>query len=536
MTRLKDINWPHTKLQWFILLAPLIIILLYVLIASYRLRFPGVQYDEALYVNAALGGVDQTTFLTKTFHGLPVLLMPYIGALKSYIFFPVFALFGVSAITMRLPAILLSAVGLYILYRLLRDQISVWASLCILALTALDASYIMFTRLDNGPVVLDFLLKIVGIFLLLRFLRSQRLWPLAGFWVIMLLGVFNKLNFIWDVNALVGGFVLIYGLGLWRKIKRGELWWIVSLSTAGYLFCVGYYLYISKAYHLPNSLGFVGWNTIKNNLVPVITGSWFYNYALSPSKIGTTWIFWFMLTMITAGILCLLKLCKNHKAFNIRLVQFFGFIVVSLFLLLAQIFMTRQATAGWHYFSVYPLFETAFVLSLFLLARTVWPKQQQLVTFSVVAIVGACCFYQLYIYRFYAAAYNKPANSVIWSAAIYSLADFTRSHPKAQFISLDWGTQTQLTGFDPVKYKFYEVLGPIVVDNSAQNDHDFQIYITSKPGAYYITHTPGKAIFPDTSKQFFALAQEHGYQPQLVKTITDGAQPIFELYQLHHQQ
>jgi len=47
---------------------------------------PGCHYDELLFGNAALGVVDPHSFLYRTIAGVPVLLMPYVGALKAYIF------------------------------------------------------------------------------------------------------------------------------------------------------------------------------------------------------------------------------------------------------------------------------------------------------------------------------------------------------------------------------------------------------------------------------------------------------------------
>jgi hypothetical protein len=55
-----------------------------------RLSRPGCQYDELLFGNAALGVVDPHSFLHRTVVGVPVLLMPYIGALKAYLYYPIF--------------------------------------------------------------------------------------------------------------------------------------------------------------------------------------------------------------------------------------------------------------------------------------------------------------------------------------------------------------------------------------------------------------------------------------------------------------
>src|SRR5438128_4307757 len=45
---------------------------------------PGLQYDETLFVNAALGGRhDYRAFIYDRLLGVPTMLMPYIGALKA---------------------------------------------------------------------------------------------------------------------------------------------------------------------------------------------------------------------------------------------------------------------------------------------------------------------------------------------------------------------------------------------------------------------------------------------------------------------
>ena len=176
--------------------APFAIIGLFIGIAALRLNFPAVHYDEALYVNAALGGVDNTTFMTKTVGPFPVLLMPYIGALKSYLYMPIFYVFGVHPVSMRLPSLIFMGVGLYVLYALLQKRLGRMLALGTLLATATSASFIIFSRLDFGPVVLDFVLKVIGLLLLLRFVEKRRLSLLIPFWGVMFLGVFNTSIFL----------------------------------------------------------------------------------------------------------------------------------------------------------------------------------------------------------------------------------------------------------------------------------------------------------------------------------------------------
>ncbi|HEX7963147.1 MAG TPA: glycosyltransferase family 39 protein, partial [Candidatus Saccharimonadales bacterium] len=466
--------------------------------------------------------------------GIPVLLMPYIGALKAYIFYPIFKVFGVSAVSMRLPDILLAAGGLYALYRLASAEVGKRLSLAIVLLTGLDASFIMFTRLDNGPVVLDFLLKMLGMFALLRFVRARKLLWLAGFWLVMLLGTFNKLNFIWDVNALAGAFVVAYGLFMWRKTNRAQRLRALLISIAGYGLNVGYYLYINKTYHLGSKLGFVGWRTIYNNLADLVQGGWFYHYAFAQTSIGSVHVFWIMLIAMAAGVLCLARVVRMRNEFDPRFVRFFVFAAAAGVLLLGQIAITPQATAGWHYFSVYPLFGVTFTLALYLICRVAVPQWRRFAYMATAAAVGLLCVYQLGVYRQYVAAYNRPPGKLIWSTAIYQLTDYAKVH-RGPFVSMDWGTQTQLLGFDPVPGKYVEMFGPLLVNDPAQSEFDFQKYIVSEPGALYVTHAAGERIIPDVTTQFFDLAAAHGYRLTLVKTIYDGNRPVFEIYSLQQK-
>src|SRR4029453_11005056 len=64
------------------------------------LEQPGLEYDETIFVNAALGDIDGTFVeWSIPFFGrrLPVMLMTYVGALKSWLYAPVFAVAGTGA-------------------------------------------------------------------------------------------------------------------------------------------------------------------------------------------------------------------------------------------------------------------------------------------------------------------------------------------------------------------------------------------------------------------------------------------------------
>src|SRR5689334_8761588 len=173
----------------------------FALTAATRIALPGLYYDEVLFVNAATGGVSDS-FVGKRILGVPVMLMSYIGALKAYIYAPIFALFGVSPATVRLPAICISLLTLAIAFHVARVTFSPLASALLVAVMGLDPTFIFLTKLDFGPIVLMMFLKLLSLLFFFRALRAGT----AGYvWLLVLcctLGLYDKLNFIWFILAL----------------------------------------------------------------------------------------------------------------------------------------------------------------------------------------------------------------------------------------------------------------------------------------------------------------------------------------------
>src|SRR6266581_1828643 len=103
----------------------------FIFLASYRIELPGLYYDEVAFVNAAQGAPDNT-FIYMRLGPVPLLVFPFIGALKAWIYTPIFRLFGVSALTIRLPVILIAAVTLLIFYQLMRAKLgAIWAAVAV---------------------------------------------------------------------------------------------------------------------------------------------------------------------------------------------------------------------------------------------------------------------------------------------------------------------------------------------------------------------------------------------------------------------
>ena len=205
-------------------------VLAYVLISLFHIRNPGLYYDESLFVNAALGAPDNDDFVSYRLFGIPLMNFPYVGALKSFVYAPIFAVFGVSLLSIRLPAVLLSAGTIVIIYLLLSRLIPRWIAAVTTAFVAVDTSFILMTRLDEGPIVLMLLLKVVAVYALIRSLQTSSWRFFALSLMLLVLGVWDKLNFIWIVAALAPASI-VYWRSLWRLWRTHTVPMTITLTV-----------------------------------------------------------------------------------------------------------------------------------------------------------------------------------------------------------------------------------------------------------------------------------------------------------------
>src|SRR5262249_6334077 len=199
---------------------------LYLALATYKIHLPGLYYDEILFVGPATG--DQP--YVKCF-GVPLLIFPYIGALKAWIYTPIFALFGVSPVTIRLPAILISCGTLALGYSLVRRTLTPGWAVAFTGACAVHPGFVFLTRADFGPIALMLFLKALCLVLLFKWLEGPKriCWSVFG---ICILGFFDKFNFIWFVLALVFSTSAIYGPEILGKLRTLPLKVLLAIATA----------------------------------------------------------------------------------------------------------------------------------------------------------------------------------------------------------------------------------------------------------------------------------------------------------------
>ncbi len=528
----------HRLPAWLALAAAFIFISL----AAYRIQLPGLYYDELAFVNAAQGGADNT-FIHMRLGSVPFLVFPYMGALKAWIYAPVFRFFGVSALTIRLPAILIGAVTLLIFFQTLRVKLgAVWATI-VVWIMAVDPVNLFPSRLDWGPTVLTHFFQAAILALWFSYRDKARPWKIVLICICAGLGFFDRFNFVWLLSAFAIGICLCYPdslQNLWVSTPRITRW--VAIIPA--LLALGVMLYLilpllvnvhhPTGAHTPNLQGkWLG-------LVYTLSGAAVARFIFeNPAGIIRFASYWLIVVDGFLALACLFLPMSNAVARENRKNGLFCFLIG--FLIFVQIVITPQAGGPHHYAMIFPwpLLTFAFLArSLYDHFRT--KKLSQVVALPLVA--AATCIFLVNIHntmRYLSHFRSNPHYTAQWSPEIYSLSHYVNEHGfKAKsIICVDWGLHTQLHALAPKKLRrrIHDDWGTF--QTLSQKDKESQTaalnQIFSEDKSLAVTFAPPKESFPDTRRNFLAaLATRPEFKSRLVKEFWFGGEKIYEMYEI----
>src|SRR6266403_161437 len=513
---------------------------IFIFLAAYRIELPGLYMDEVDFVNAARGAPDNT-MIHMRLGSLPLFIMPYLGALKAWLYVPVFHFFGVSALTIRFPAILLSAMTLLILFQLMRAKLgAVWAIIP-LWIMAVDPANLFPSRLDWGPTVLMHFFQAATFALWFSYRDEPKLWKLVLICICAGLGFFDKFNFIWLVLAFVLGVVFCYPDSLrklWTSSSRTARWAagiLLLIGLGGTLFFILPVLHLRGARLPPMSLE-AKWNGLQSTLsggavahVIFENNSWIISFVP----------FWLVVTDCYLALGCLFFLGQNAEARANRRNGFF-FLLIG-FLIFVQIVITPQAGGPHHYSMIFPLPLLAFVF----LAQ---PLYRQLATknlrrFATLLLVSAtvCVFgvnlHNLggYLARLRTSSHYSPR----WSPEIYSLSRYINEHGlEAQsVISVDWGLHNQLHALAPRKLQrrmrdYWPAFQKLGKENQERQSAKLNL-IFHEGKSLVLTFAASKETFPETRQNFLAVLASHPeLKGGLLKEFWYAGEKIYEIYEI----
>jgi 4-amino-4-deoxy-L-arabinose transferase-like glycosyltransferase len=540
----------------------LIPIAVYLFFSLSSLDLPGLHYDEVLFANAALGNIDGSFVAWETNVAgcrLPVMLMPYLGAIKAYLYYPLFKWWGPGVVAVRLPVILLGLVTLLITYAFVCQTLGPCTALLSVVFLASDPTFIFMQRTDWGPNAVMMILKVASLYFVFRWLHKGELLWLGVACFLMGVGVFDKVIFVWYVAALAVALPLCF----WSSLK-GRLE-VKSCGLALLSFLAGSFPFIvftiktrgdsltnPNLFHLSRLQDFIlRWNV----LIGTLNGTAVYNFfnnellqhlapllrrgneaslqsTLSAVQEAIASDGTFQVAALFLSILMIAVLIKKGR------LQFGSNVLFCLFLpvlMLGMIFMTPGATGIQHFVTVYPFPHLVIALALCQSEGLDKLRSRRGVpSYRLAAFALGLLFFisQIYTDVRYLQSLRRTGGVGIWSDAIYPLAEYAQNHPDQFYALMDWGFSNQLLVLTQGGIRKEESFLSIKDSPDSEEKVKRMCHLLERPDVLLIFHAKKYEVFPmlDTFSQALHKCQRSA---QLVETFfqRDG-QPAYLMFKV----
>ena len=526
-------------------LALLGLMLAFVGLASYRIHSPGLYYDELLFVPAAMGRHAALQAPYRSWLGIPLMIFPYIGALKAWIYAQIFRLFGVSALTIRLPVILISCGTLALGYAAVRRVLSPAWAIAFTAACVVHPGFVLQTKVDWGPVVLMLFFKALCLYFLVKWLETPRLlsWSLIGAIVACSLGFFDKFNFVWFIVALLVATAAVYGGEIRARIRNAPNGLVativigtVAAGAAGVLWFV-LPLVVLPQIHLVSRRFFHFWAIYEESSTGVATA---FHWFKRPPPIPL-WPGWAVLAASTGFLLVTLAscCCKPDPRFRVhwRALRFSVWCLIMLIVIFTEIVMTPQAGGPHHTLMLFPFDLLACFAAAFVFANIlpVWGRRVTTVFCGIALLIWAGfqinglqrhfrCFGDVNLFR------------GRWSPRVEQLADYLNTEGKQldAIYCVDWGIGQQMRALcrRDIRQKLRDIW-PIFKEWSAKGpDAETMVkaWFPPQKKTLYLTFTNENSVFPEAKRNFSQMNTLAGNPARRVTAVPPAVGEVYELF------
>lgn len=510
------------------LLSVILSLSIFVLIGAYNIDKPGLYYDEALFVNAATGG-SSDLFVFKRWGELPVMLMPYIGALKAWLYYPIFKLFDITYLSIRLPTILLGALGLGLTWKYVSLSFGSIASIFFLMMAAVEPSSIFHSRLDWGPTAVMMVFR-GGLLLSLSywFSTGKRKYLLLALSCTGL-GTFDKLNFIWVAISAFAAGVLIYPCRFRNLLFSKHKNYLIAIFIISAILVAIFVKVVRIKIFEEIGIDDLGarMSSFLHLLALTIRGEGVYQFVIQGDNpifnlhayflIGTSIIaLWGFYRGICDGTLPVRPL--------VYLALLTSFLAI-------QILFTKKATGPHHFATFAPLWlifiSVGMASAMLGIQKRSVVLARGIIGFLMVLIVSTSIkIDSLYHDGFKASTGNPhwdPASSTELNIALMS-------RDVKSIVAVDWGFATNVQALSNNQIKVID-LWPMFNDGLDQSQSKWIRSEFLEKGAVFILHAEGKEVFPAARRHFMDAANKDGWDLQRIVTIHSiNGLPFIELF------
>jgi hypothetical protein len=508
------------------------------------LPYPGVQYDEVLFVTAIYNPQHVEYTLKTPIGRIPLMLMTYVGTLKAALYAPLLAWFGAGVFVLRLPPLAFGALSIAIFFFVARRLAGTAAAALASLLLATDAVYLLTCVFDWGPVAIQHVLFAGALYCGVRYAQGPRaIWLFLG-GLASGLALWDKALFAWILAGVGLGLVVVYPKDLWRIARDRRL---LAAAAGGFLFGAAPFLYYNslnkfKTFAENTQGDESGWAWKVNPMDRTFDGSGLFGYLVREDPEGppANLRIWekapLWLVQRTGGhrnglqhILLVIALALAPFAAPGHLRRLAIFVAAAFTAGWLLMMMTRGAGGSQHHtILLWPLPQSSLAILLGGLAARFTRRGLK----AAAAAVLVCVVSNAFVLNQYWAHFIACGPTWIWSDAIRPLVNELGRIQGRHVFAADWGVLQQIEYFSRGGISFHRPSDGILTTIHEPLSVAYLDRSLADPSTLFVTRTEGREAFPGVRAKLLEFAAARGYTDTPLKVIRDrhGA-PIFEIHE-----
>jgi 4-amino-4-deoxy-L-arabinose transferase-like glycosyltransferase len=528
-------------LCWFPCLAAGV---LFIALGAILIPYAGIEADEALFAGPYYAPTA-AIFSQRIFHGrIPLMLMSYLGCLKTWLFWPLFAIWRPSPLVLRLPPLILGAMTIWLFYKLVDSTLGSRAALAATILLATDTMFLLTTCFDWGPVALQHFLMVAGVLLAVRFHRDGRRAQLAGACFCFGLAMWDKALFAWALIGLFAATSIVFP----RELRRAFN--VRNLAVALLAFVIGSapLIRFNQRRHLETfranmSLSTESLGQKAEVLRTTLNGAALFGYVVyedsadppkepvSPLERASILLSNFSGKPRTnylpaAFVIALLAAPLWWRDLAARRAILFSLVFMAV--AWVQMIWTRGAGGSAHHVVLmWPLPHLILAAALAGTAGRTNRFGAALLAIAVALLAGR----NLLVTNQYLAQFIRDGSGGSWTDAIYPLAKSLENTGASNIWVCDWGIIDPLRVLDrgllPLR------VGDDVLHNPQLDDEDRKRILERLPdtASLFVGHVPSREEWAGSGARLMNTAAASGYRKVLLDTVPDShGRPVFEVF------
>lgn len=501
----------------------------------------GLHHDASYELGAFYPCCQPAYRIEVSGASIPLMILPYLGALKTWLYWPILHYLEVTPFILRLPLVLIAGASVClfgaILYRVSGRRAAIIGSL----LLATDGTFLIASAYDFGPIVLLHLFLLAGVLLLLRFNESQKLRYLALAFFLFGLAFWHKALFGWMFGGLAVAAVVVFqarirALFSWRRAMAAALSLAAgalpllyyNAATSGATLRIGEVMsgaapFGQKLLVLRKTLDgsiLFGWlsdeasaESVRQASGPAGRASAFVA-ASSGGVRSNLFLYGFLASLL------LLPWLRQAAARKAAL-----FALLYLAVAWGMMALTPNAGAALHHAILlwpFPHFLVAVTAAELMSRRNIVLRRVVTSCIVLILVVGV-----LQVNRYYHSLTTR-GTTTIWTDALDPLHQYLDSLSDRRIVALDWGYSTSLCLLSDGRMPMID-LSYALLDPEAAKAGLLDSFVTDGR-TYFVLHAEGAEIFPDVRRRLNEAAARLGYSGRVVHSIKDrNGRPKFDV-------